>query len=113
MGEHRKFIRIPEKTQVSYRIVPTTVLEQCAVSDISQKGIRFITYHFIPKNSHLKIRIVFGNTGIAIEAMVVLVWIKEMPYSGTYEAGVRFIDIPSTAEENLMDYIKSDTSRYS
>ncbi len=119
MDERRKYIRIPEKAAISYNVVPTTILGQYTTSDISQGGIKFLVHHFVPKDSHLKVKITFAAASVTIEALVKLVWIRELPYSGSYEIGVRFIDIPQKAEDHLLGYIryfvskKSGMGRYS
>ncbi|MDO8535584.1 MAG: PilZ domain-containing protein [Candidatus Omnitrophota bacterium] len=113
MDERRKYIRIPEKSAISYNVVPTAILGQYATTDISQGGIRFLVHHFVPKDSHLKVKITFADTSVMIEALVKLVWIKELPYSGSYEVGVRFIDIPPKAADHLLKYIKSFVNKRS
>lgn len=107
MNERRKFIRIPEKFEISYNVVPSTMLEQYITSDISQGGIRFLVHQFVPKNSHLKVKIIFGTANTTIEALVQVMWIGELPHNDSYEIGVRFIDIPPSAAEYLLGYIKS------
>ena len=107
MDERRKYIRIPEKSEIHYNVIPTNKSGQYTTSDISQGGIRFLVHHFVPKDSHLKVKITFAATSVTIEALVKLVWIKELPYRGSYEIGVRFIDIPQRAVDHLLSYIKS------
>jgi c-di-GMP-binding flagellar brake protein YcgR len=113
MDERRKYVRMPEKTEISYNIVPTKVMGQYTTSDISQGGIRFLVHHFVPKDSHLKVNITFPTTNVMIEALVRLVWIREVPYSNSYEIGVQFIDIPQKAADHLLGYIKYLVSKRS
>ncbi len=113
MDERRKYVRIPEKSAISYNVIPTAMMGQFTTEDISRGGIRFMVHHFIPKDSHLKIKMTFGEVSLTIEALVKLVWIKELPYSGSYEIGVQFIDIPQKAADHLLAYIKSFVTRKS
>jgi c-di-GMP-binding flagellar brake protein YcgR len=113
MDERRKYVRIPEKTKTSYSILATNILGQDLTSDISQGGLRLIVHHFIPKNSRLKVKMNFGDSSTSIEAMVQLVWIRDLPYSGSYEIGVKFVDIPPKSAEYLLSYIKSFLSKKS
>ena len=106
MDERRKYISIPSKLEISYNIIPTATVTQDATSDISQGGIRFVVHQFIPKDSRLKVRLTFDVFGTTIEALVRLVWIKELPHSDAYEIGVQFIDIPREAADHLINYIK-------
>ena len=107
MEERRKYIRVPEKAQISYSVLSTNKSGQYATSDISQGGIRFFVHHFIPKGSRLKVSITFSRTSITFEALVKMVWIREVPYSGAYEIGVKFLDVSPEAADYLMKYIKS------
>jgi len=119
MDERRKYVRIPEKFGISYNVVPAKTLGQQTTSDISRGGIKFLVNKFIPKDSRLKVKIALDETNITIEALVELVWIRELPYSGSYEIGVRFIDIPQKDTDHLLGCIKSfvnkksGTGRYS
>ncbi len=119
MEERRKYIRIPEKFGISYNVVPVKTSGQQTTSDISQGGIKFLVNQFIPKDSRLKVKIAFNETNVTIEALVKVIWSKELPYSGSYEIGVRFIEIPQKDADHLLGCIKSfvnkksGTGRYS
>lgn len=106
MEERRKYIRIPDGSQISYKIVPAEKETEYLTKDISQGGIRFFVHHFIPKDSRLKIRFAPVNSRVSIEAMARLIWIREVPYSGDYEIGVQFTDISPKAAEHLIGCIK-------
>lgn len=107
MEECRKYVRLSEKAQISYSVVPVRGSKQYMTSDVSQGGIRFFVHDFIPKGSHLKIRMDFSRANVTIEAMVRLVWIRKAPNSDRHEIGVNFIDISSKAADRLTNYIKS------
>jgi c-di-GMP-binding flagellar brake protein YcgR len=107
MLERRKYVRVYEKAEITYIVIPALSSKQYITSDISQGGIRFFVHNFIPKDSYLKIRIVFSKSNVVIEAVVRLQWIKQVPYSDRYEVGVRFIDISPKAADHLSNYIRS------
>jgi len=107
MGERRRYIRIPENLQIFYEIIPSEKVKECATKNISQGGIKFITDEFIPKDSHLKIKVNFYKTLFSFEALVKCVWVREMNYSDEYEVGVDFIDIPPEAVSYLINYIET------
>jgi c-di-GMP-binding flagellar brake protein YcgR len=107
MQERRRYIRIPENLEISYKVIPMEERPSAsATRDISQGGIRFLVHDFIPKNSRLKIRIVLCKPSIVIEALVQLVWIRASAHGDTYEIGVEFVDISQKAAEFLANYIK-------
>jgi c-di-GMP-binding flagellar brake protein YcgR len=107
MIERRRFIRIPESSQISYEILSERKARDYLTRDISQGGIRFFVHEFIRRESILKIRLILAKTTFSFEALVKVVWIREDTLSERYEIGVEFIDIPSNATEHLIDYIRS------
>ena len=107
MEERRRYVRIPENLEISYKVIPVENRPgACTTRDVSHGGIRFLVYDFIPKDSHLKIRLVLCNTSIVIEAVTRLVWINKAAHIDSYEVGVEFLDISQKAAELLADCIK-------
>ena len=106
MRERRKFVRIPENLPISYKLMPSIKTEEIITQDISQGGLRFFVYEFVPKNNFLKIRITLKKIYFSFEALVRVVWIKEQPLAERYEVGVEFINMPKETAERLIDYIK-------
>lgn len=107
MQERRRYIRIPEGSQISYEVVPNQKTRSYVTKDISQGGIRFFVHEFISKNSILRIKLTLRDKTVCFEAMVKLVWIREVPLSERYEIGVEFINLPGKAAEYLIGYIES------
>ena len=107
MQERRRFVRIPENSQISYEIIPRPKVGDFFTKDIGQGGIRFFVHEFIPKNSLLKIRLTLKKISFSFETVVKLVWIREDARADRYEVGVEFTNIPNKAAENLMTYIKN------
>lgn len=106
MEERRKYIRITEKSQIFYEVVPSEKKGEYITRDISQAGIRFLVHDFIPKGSCLRIKLTFGSA-FSFEAFSKLVWIRERSYNEEYEVGVEFINIPPEAKTYLIDCIKT------
>jgi c-di-GMP-binding flagellar brake protein YcgR len=107
MEEHREYVRVQEKANISYFVIPFTESKRHITSDISQGGIRFFIHDFVPRGSHLKVRMDFSKSNVTIEATVRLVWIKKSLHDTVYEVGVNFIDISSKAADHLTEYISS------
>ncbi|MDP3143512.1 MAG: PilZ domain-containing protein [Candidatus Omnitrophota bacterium] len=108
MQERRKFVRIWESSQISYQIMPNMKAGDYLTRDLSQGGLRFFVHEFIPLNTLLKIRINLEKKYFAIEAVVKIVWIKEIPMSERFEIGVEFVNIPAETSSLLIDYIKDN-----
>jgi c-di-GMP-binding flagellar brake protein YcgR len=106
MQERRRYTRVPESLQIAYEIIPAEEIKEYLTKDISQGGIRFLTYEFIPKDSRLRIRIGFPKLLFSFEALVQCMWIREIPYSEEFEVGVEFIDLPPEILDYLINYIK-------
>ena len=107
MIDRRKYIRIPEQTQISYTIIPSEKTEEYITKDISQGGIRFMVHEFIPKDSQLRVKFSLSGSSFVFEAVVQIIWTQELPYEESYEIGVKFIDIPAEALDCLISYIKA------
>ena len=107
MEERRRYIRIPENLEISYKVIPAEERPGAYTTrDIGQGGIRFLVHDFIPKDSRLKIRLVLCKASVVIEAIVQLVWINKSVYADSYEIGVKFADISQKAAELLANCIK-------
>ncbi len=107
MIERRRFVRIPESAQISYKAINKQKVEGFLTKDISQGGIRFYVHKFIPKNDTLQIRLTLKKIPFSFEALVRVIWIKEDHRNERYEIGVQFINIPARATDHLINYIKT------
>lgn len=107
MIERRRYIRIPEDSQISYKVVTGIKLDNSLTRDLSQGGIKFFIHEFIAKDSILRIRLTLEKTSFSFEALVRVVWITEDIRNDRYEIGVEFVDIPAEATAYLIAYIKS------
>ncbi|MDD5135735.1 MAG: PilZ domain-containing protein [Candidatus Omnitrophica bacterium] len=106
MQERRRYIRIPEKTRISYRCIPRSRVSGYVTKDVGAGGIRFLVQRFIPKGTFLRIKLDLSGPTTAIEAVVKLVRITGIAHSDEYEVGVQFVDIPSHAAKHLVNYIE-------
>ena len=107
MTERRRFVRIPENSQISYRVMTNMKNVGSLTKDISRGGIKFLVHEFIPVDSILEISITLKNTSFYFQTLVRSRWITEKLPNERYEIGVEFINIPKKAAEHLIDYIKS------
>lgn len=107
MKDRRKYVRIPESSQISYEVISTAKVSDFVTKDISQGGIRFLVNEFIPHNTFLKIRVTLERIHFCFEALVKLVWINEDPRSERFEVGVEFVNISEEAQQHLIDYINT------
>lgn len=101
-------MRVPARAQVSYKVIPGVEVKEHTAKDISQGGIKFLVHEPVPKGSTLKIRLIAPESSFTFEALVKVVWMKELPSyeGGHYEVGVSFIDIPRDALERLVAFIR-------
>lgn len=106
MTERRKFVRIPENSKISYKVLPNMKKEGSITKDISQGGVRFLVHDFVPKGSLLDIEVALGEVYLSFRCIVKFIWIKKEANSEKYEIGVEFIDLPKKSIERLIGYIK-------
>ena len=111
MLERRRYIRIPERQKISYKVLPDRKSQGFLTKDISQGGIRFLVHNFIPPESLLEVRISFDEVLFSFESIVRVVWIERQPHSERYEIGVEFTNLPKQANKYLVDYIISVTGQ--
>ncbi|MFC1514419.1 PilZ domain-containing protein [Candidatus Omnitrophota bacterium] len=105
MMERRRYIRIPERQKISYKVLPDRKAQGLLTRDISQGGIRFLVHTFIPPESLLEVRISFEQVLFSFESTVRVVWVERQPHSERYEVGVEFTNLPKKANQYLVDYI--------
>lgn len=106
MNEKRKFLRIPENLEISYRHVSQAKAANFLTKDISQGGLRFFTHEFISPESLLKVKLNLSQVELAFEALVKVKWAKNALVGERYEVGAEFIDIPPQALKRLIHYIE-------
>lgn len=94
MRERRRLVRIPDDSQVSYRILPEARTERFIAQDISSRGMRFFVHEFIPVGRSLKIQINFEAKMFIFETNVRVIWCREDSHNQRYEVGVEFVDTP-------------------
>ena len=111
MDERRKFIRIPEQAEISFRVLPNPKSAMFFTKDIGQGGIRFFVSECVPQNSLMEIRLTLKDIPFSFKAIVKVKWIKKEAYADRYEIGVEFVNITKEASDHLIRYIQTATKR--
>ncbi|MGA1795599.1 MAG: PilZ domain-containing protein [bacterium] len=109
MNDKRQYLRIPESSELSYRLIPQTKTIGSISKDISTGGVRFSTREFIPIGSTLRIRLSIKTIPYIFDASLRVKWAKKMPGSDRYEIGAEFIDIPREGLLQLERYIRESS----
>lgn len=104
--ERREYVRVPESLQIIYETISGEKIEEHLTRDISQGGLRFSTRECIPRDSYLKIRLIFSKSLFSFEALAKCMWVREIPYGEEFEIGVEFIDLPPEILKYLIGYIE-------
>jgi len=105
MMERRRYIRIPETVEITYRKIPEVKSSQFLTKDVGEGGVRFFVHKFLPKGSLLRVRIKFEKEAFCVEAIVRVRWIRNIFNDERFEIGVEFIEIPLDALNKLKYYI--------
>ena len=92
MIERRKFIRIPQASEISYEIAGDPKTKSFLTKNVSQNGICFFVHEFIPVGTILKVR--FSLKTFSYEGFVKVVWCMEDTRDDRFEVGAGFINIP-------------------
>ena len=106
MYDRRRYIRISEKSKVSYRVLPKRINHQFLTKDISQQGISFNVGEAIPEDSLLEIKVNLEKMPFSFTAIVKVRWIRKEIDGKKYEIGAEFLNIPEKALDYLINYIK-------
>jgi len=106
MKDKRQYIRIPESSELSYRLIPKSKINGSISKDISAGGVRFSAREFIPISSTLRIRLSIKNIPYTIDASVCVKWTRRISGSDRYEIGAEFIEIPREGLLQLERYIR-------
>jgi hypothetical protein len=107
MKDKRKYIRISESTEISYRLIKNIKTTGALSKDISKGGLRFFVNEFIPKESVLKVKIELKKIPYSFEAMAKVIWIKKRFANESFEIGAQFIEVPREDLLNLEEYLQN------
>ena len=100
-------MRIPENSQLSYKIVPAAKIQGCLTRDLGQGGMRFYTHEFIPKGSTVEVRVNLKKLSFSFQTFVKVMWSRKEVRGERYEVGAEFVSLPRQSTEHLIRYIKS------
>ncbi|MGA1863438.1 MAG: PilZ domain-containing protein [bacterium] len=107
MKNNRKYIRIPESAEISYRLVKNIKTTGALSKDISKGGLRFFVNEFIPKESVLKIKIIIKKIPYSFEVMAKIKWVRKRFANESFEIGAEFIEVPQKDLKHLERYIEN------
>jgi len=107
MIERRRYLRIPDQAEISYRILPNPKTSMFFTKNISQGGIRFFVGAIVPQNSLMEIRLTLKDIPFSFKTVVKTKWVKKETYGDRYEVGVEFVNISKEAVGHLIRYIQN------
>jgi len=108
-NEKRKFIRILEKAEMTYRTVTDQKTTGTLTANLSKGGLRFFVNQFIPNHSMLRVTITLKEIPFSFETLAEVRWIKSVFTGEQFEIGVQFKDIPQEAVKQLQRYMDKKT----
>ena len=106
MQERRQAVRVKCEFPTQFRdldLSSSQPISNAVVVNISRSGVCLRVDEFIPIQNRLYVYINMPNQP-AIEARVTPAWIAELPHSGKYEVGLRFVEMRSEDEEVIQNY---------
>lgn len=103
----RRHRRIMEYTSISYRLFSSPKVEHFLTRDISESGVRFLSYEFLTKDTLLELTVNLKKIPFSFETQAVVRWIRKDSTGERYEVGAEFLDIPQKAHQILTQYIDS------
>ena len=96
--EHRQFIRLDARLNVSYTIAGTKQLGKALSKNISGGGVRFVAEHPLEVGARLEVIVHLPSPDMPIRFVGEVMWTKLMTKMdatglGGTEVGVRFVEI--------------------
>jgi len=91
--EKRKFSRISEQCVITYSAAPDYKSKRKISADLSAGGLRFISDHFLPLGSIVRIQLSLKYIPRVINAVAKVMRVKEIFDDECYEVGAEFVDI--------------------
>lgn len=92
----RKAPRVNFKRAINYSSLGDNKEFNGVTKDISEGGLRLISFEYVPENKNLSIEVQLDDD--IVKTAGIVVWVKELPYSGRYEIGLEFK--PTKKDEN-------------
>jgi len=89
MIERRRFIRIPNLSEIKYSLSGSPKTYSSVFHNISPEGACFLAREFIPVGSTVKLSFVYEKYSYG--GLTKIIWIKQESES-KYKVGVKFID---------------------
>lgn len=105
MINRRRHRRVMEYTSISYRLFSSPKPEHFLTRDISESGVRFLSYEFIIKDTILELTLNLTKIPFSFQTQAVVKWIRKDSTGERYEVGAEFLNIPQKAYQILVDYI--------
>lgn len=99
--ERRRFHRVELEKGVNYRLLDSNRIGNCMTKDISEGGIKLLSFEFIPKDRSMLIELQLEDE--VIRTIGSVVWTKKFPYSGRYQIGIKFSSPESDITEELLE----------
>jgi c-di-GMP-binding flagellar brake protein YcgR len=111
--ERRRSSRLQEDNDVTITIIseeinlPKERTFYNLSKDISVSGIRIQTSIYLPKNTHLEIKIALKDPPQIITAFAKVIWIQGLSEFDFYESGLEFVNTSDEMIQQLEDYVSS------
>jgi len=106
MYDRRRYIRISEESQISYRVLPKAKSDKFLAKNISQGGIRFLVGEIIPRDALIEISVTLKKIPFSFKAIAKVRWVRKELSGHRHEVGAEFVNIPEKASTYLINYIR-------
>jgi len=104
--EKRSYVRIKFAEGARYWLTQYPIAEGSLAQDLSERGIRVNLDRFIPVRSDLDIQFILPTSSLPIKTKGRVAWIKNIPLSDRFEAGIELLTDPIAAA-SIRKYINS------
>lgn len=107
LQEKRLNKRISLSLPINYESLETTrkELDTTVSRDISEGGVRLVFHKFYPPKTKFLLKIGLEGIDKIIEAIAEIVWSFNAQFSNRYYSGLRFLEMDSSEQKILKEYL--------
>lgn len=91
--EKRQYPRLDFTEPVGYQEHDEYPESGCTANDISQSGVRIRVNEFMPLRKIISLKLHLNNPTRVVSVRGQVMWVREVPYSETFDVGIRFLEI--------------------
>lgn len=105
VNEKRKGERFDIRLPIHYVVKGKRHFGNTITKNLSESGVGIVLDEFIPPSTDIFLEVNLASK--AISALGKIVWVKQLPSSYRYKAGIKFAEIDALEKRDISEYLGS------